>query len=131
MRTKSKQSLLDNRMSEMRNPTRETLKITSAHGMELRATEEGVFHFPMGCISNMDDVGHLCRVNSVWEEGRQSKVEQLLLRVGYKAPGHSLKSLMEEMKKGAPMAVGLSKAGYIIRIGLYIDPREEQVFLTR
>ena len=60
---------------------------------------------------------------------KQVKLEKLLVQVGLAAPGKSLASLMQELKAGAPGAVGLSKAGYILRIRLYIHPRQKQVWL--
>ena len=119
------------RMGERRNSARETLKVTSAVGVEPLLPEEGVFHFPPDSTTIMDNVSHLCFSSSRPEEGfarrQQAKLEKLLVQVGLAAPGNSLASLMEELKSGAPEAVGLSKAGYILRIRLYIHPRHKQV----
>ena len=113
---------------------RETLKVTSAVGVEPLIQEEGIFHFPSDSATILDNVSHLCFTSSGLEEKegltrKQPKLEKLLLQVGLGAPGKSLASLMEDLKAGAPGAVGLSKAGYILRIRLYIHPREKQVWL--
>ena len=123
-------------MGETRISARETLKVTSAVDVEPLPTEEGIFHFPVDSTSITEgSVIHLCFASSGREEveeverfkARQDKLGELLLRVGLGAPGHSLASLMEELKAGAPEAVGLTKEGYILRIRLYIHPRENQV----
>ena len=120
-------------MGETRISARETLKVTSAVDVEPLPTEEGIFHFPEDSTSITEgNVTHLCFASSGWEEverfkARQDKLGELLLRVGLGAPGRSLASLMEELKAGAPGAVGLTKEGYILRIRLYIHPRENQV----
>ena len=128
-------------MGETRISARETLKVTSAVDVKPLAIEEGIFHFPADSTSIMEgSVIHLCFASSGqrsgWEEvegfkARQDKLGELLLRVGLGAPGHSLASLMEELKAGAPGAVGLTKEGYILRIRLYIHPRENQVGTMR
>ena len=122
------------RMGETNTSSRrETLKVTSAVGVELLIPEEGIFHFPSDSATIVDNVSHLCFTSSGPEkEGlarKQAKLEKLLVQVGLGAPGHSLASLMEDLKAGAPGAVGLSKAGYILRIRLYIHPREKQVWM--
>ena len=127
-------------MGETRISARETLKVTSAVDVEPLPTEEGIFHFPVDSTSITEgSVIHLCFASSGWEEveevegfkARQDKLGELLLRVGLGAPGRSLASLMEELKAGAPGAVGLTKEGYILRIRLYIHPRENQVGTMR
>ena len=128
-------------MGETRISARETLKVTSAVDVKPLAIEEGIFHFPADSTSIMEgSVIHLCFASSGqrsgWEEvegfkARQDKLGELLLRVGLGAPGRSLASLMEELKAGAPGAVGLTKEGYILRIRLYIHPRENQVGTMR
>ena len=124
-------------MGETRISARETLKVTSAVDVEPLPTEEGIFHFPEDSTSITEgNVTHLCFASSGWEEverfkARQDKLGELLLRVGLGAPGRSLASLMEELKAGAPGAVGLTKEGYILRIRLYIHPRENQVGTMR
>ena len=118
-------------MGDRRNSARETLKVTSAVGVEPLLPEEGIFHFPPDSTTIMDNVSHLCFSSNRPEEGfarkQQAKLEKLLVQVGLAAPGNSLASLMEELKAGAPEAVGLSKAEYILRIRLYIHPRHKQV----
>ena len=118
-------------MGERRTCARETLKVTSAVGVEPLLPEDGIFHFPLDSTTIMDNVSHLCFSSPRPEEGfarkQQAKLEKLLVQVGLAAPGNSLASLMEELKSGAPEAVGLSKAGYILRIRLYIHPRHKQV----
>ena len=118
-------------MGERRTCARETLKVTSAVGVEPLLPEEGIFHFPLDSTTIMDNVSHLYFGSSRPEEEfarkQQVKLEKLLVKVGLVAPGHSLASLMEELKAGAPEAVGSSKAGYILRIRLYIHPRQKQV----
>ena len=119
-------------MGERRTSARETLKVTSAVGVEpLLPEEEGIFHFPPDSTTIMDNVSHFCFSSNRPEEGfarkQQAKLEKLLVQVGLAAPGNSLASLMEELKAGAPEAVGLSKAEYILRIRLYIHPRQKQV----
>ena len=113
---------------------KDTLKVTSAVGVEPLIPEEGIFHFPADSTTIVDNVSHLCFTRSVpaEEQGlamKQAKLEKLLMQVGLAAPGKSLASLMEELKAGAPGAVGLSKTGYILRIRLYIHPRVKQVWL--
>ena len=112
---------------------RDTLKVTSAVGVEPLIPEEGIFHFPTDSTTIVDNVSHLCFSSCGPEEQglamKQAKLEKLLMQVGLAAPGKSLASLMEELKAGAPGAVGLSNAGYILRIRLYIHPREKQVWL--
>ena len=116
-------------MGETRNLTRETLKVTSAFGVEPLLPEEGVFHFPLDSSTIVDNVSHLCFSSCGPEEWlEQAKLEELLVQVCLRAPGCSLESLMEELKAGAPGAVGLCKAGYILRIRLYIHPRQKQVW---
>ena len=117
-------------MGERITSARETLKVTSAVGLELLLPEEGIFHFPPDSTTIMDNVSHLCFSSSGPEkefEGKQAKLEELLMQVGRAAPGRSLASLMEKLKAGAAEAVGLSKAGHILRIRLYIHPRQKQV----
>ena len=119
-------------MGETRNSTRETLKVTSAVGVEPLLPEEGVFHFPLDSSTIVDNVSHLCFSScgpKEWLAKKQeAKLEELLVQVCLRAPGRSLESLMEELKAGAPGAVGLCKAGYILRIRLYIHPRQKQVW---
>ena len=113
----------------------ETLKMTSAVGIEPLLPEEGVFHFPLDSSTIVDNVSHLCFSSCGLEEGlarkQQAKLEKLLVQVGLRAPGRSLASLMEELKAGAPEAVGLYKTGYILRIRLYIHPRQKQVWTIK
>ena len=109
---------------------RGTLKVTSADGFEPLIPEEGIFHFPADSTTILDNFSHLCfgpEKQGLARE-QQAKLEKLLGQVALAAPGKSLETLMGDLKAGAPEAVGLNSAGYILRIRLHIQPREEQVW---